>query len=153
MSDPKSDVKPDQSKPLTVQDLATLLPTMMAAIATASNQPKQASAPYREPIKAKCSECGQVKTGCEGKHVKMTVLPASFQEYFPGVILNGIKYLSNDDGHTVTVPANAESTILGIIAGYERNEQELASGRKAVRHSGVVSPGGARTMEQHSAWR
>ncbi len=147
--------KADLSKPLTVQDLATLLPSMMAAVVTATQaqRPAAQATPGQLANKPKCHECGQVKTGCEGKHIRMAVTPRDFGDYFPGVFLNGVRYFSDHENQLVTVPASAESAILGILAGYEKNEKELATGRKAVRHSGVVSPSGSRTTEQHSAWR
>ena len=130
-----------------------------AAVSATTKQPTHAIAPA--PARAgsvlrKCHDCGQAETGCEGKHVQMVVYPTRYPQhadYFPGVIINGQRYLSNDSGHKVTVPANCEASILAIVAGFEQNEQDMATGRKAERHSGRVSPHGANVQPANQAWR
>lgn len=154
MADIKTPEQKPEAKALTIEDLVKMIPTLVAstvAATNAANAPKPAVA--QNVQRQKCHECGQVKTGCEGKHVRMSVTPRDFAEYFPGVFLNGVRYFSDYEGQLVTVPAAAESAILGILAGYEKNEKELATGRKAIRHSGTVSPSGSRTTEQNAAWR
>lgn len=152
MADQKTpDQKPEA--PITMKDVMALIPTMIASAVQASKAAEPAprgAAPKQMP---KCHECGQVLSGCEGKHIQMVVHPAQFAEYFPGVIINGIKYLSNDSGHRITVPAACESTIMGIVAGFEKNEREISVGRKRDHHSGSVSPHGSSINPANAAWR
>jgi hypothetical protein len=154
-----SDIKQPEA-PVTVKQLVDLLPTL---VATAVGAAQRANAqPAAVPIRAanvapiRCHDCGQQKSACEGKHVQLVVYPTRYPQharFFPGAILNGIKYLSNDEGHTVTVPACAEATIMNLVSGYEQNEQEMAVGRKAERRSGVVSPNGTNVQQANQAWR
>ena len=153
MADNKIEPKAEPAKALTVDDLAKLLPTLVASMVTAANANKPAPGPQAQLNKPKCHECGQVKTGCEGKHVLMAVTPRDFANYFPGVFINGVRYFSDHENQLIIVPASAESAILGILAGYEKNEKELATGRKAVRHSGHVSPHGSSVSPANQAWR
>lgn len=153
MADNKIEPKAEPAKPLTVNDLAQLLPSLVASMVTATNANKPAQGPVAPLNKPKCHECGQVRTGCEGKHVLMAVTPKDFANYFPGVFINGVRYFSDHENQLVTVPASAESAILGILQGYEKNEKELATGRKAQRHSGHVSPHGSSVSPANAAWR
>lgn len=136
-----------------------MIPAAVAAAVAATSGGQRQAAPHVEaaPSKEKCHDCGQVRaTGCKGEHVEMVVFPTRYPhhaDYFRGVQLNGVTYLSNDAGHKVLVPANAESTIAGIVATFEQNEQDQAMGRKAERHSGTVSPHGNRVNPATAAWR
>jgi hypothetical protein len=136
-----------------------MIPAAIAAAITATQgtRPAAQAAPVQpNGSNPQCSECGQKRSACGGKHVQMVVFPTrfpQFADYFPGVILNGVKYLSNDDSHTVTVPAIAESDVLNTVAGFERNEHEMANGRVAERHSGTVSPRGTSFSPANAAWR
>ncbi len=153
MADNKIETKPDA--PITMKQVLDLIPTLVASAVAAgqAQRPAAQAAPAQNFNKPKCHECGQVKAGCEGKHVKMAVTPRDFTDYFPGVFINGIRYFSDHEGQLVTVPASAESAILGILQGYEKNEKELATGRKATRHSGHVSPNGSSVSPANQAWR
>ncbi len=135
-----------------------MIPAAVAAAvaATTKSAPQAAPAPKSALSIPTCTECGQKVTGCEGKHAKMVVYPVNYPQYadyFTGVILNGVKYLSNDGGHEVVVPANCVGTINAIVAGYEKNEQEMAIGRRAERHSGHVTPRGSSVQPANQAWR
>lgn len=134
-----------------------IIPSAIAAAITANNasRPAQAAPPKPPPI-GRCHECGQLVSACDKKHVQMVVYPLKYPQYadyFPGVFVNGVRYLSNDDGHPITVPAVAQAEIAGHVAGFERNEHEMANGRVAERHSGVVSPHGTAFNPASAAWR
>lgn len=156
MSDDK---KATPEAPITMKQVLELIPQMIAsAVAASSKGPVAAAAKPTNAQLPKCPECKQVRDnglggGCQGRHTLMVVHPTHHAEYFPGAIINGVKYLSNDPGHRVLVPADAASTIEGIVNGYEQNEREISVGRKAERHSGSVSPHGSSTIPQHAAWR
>lgn len=159
----KSEIKPAISDAAMAAAVKFVSEQMIpAAVAAAVSATTKQAAPAPAPTRAgpvpqqKCHDCGQVRSGCEGKHVLLAVYPQRYPQhadYFPGVILNGVKYLSNNGSHKILVPANAESTILGVVAGFEQNEHEMANGRKAERHSGHVSPHGASVQPANQAWR
>ena len=148
--------------------VGTVLVAFAAGIAVGAQQSKDApkgggagakpaqAAPPKPPQIGRCHECGQLVSACDRKHVQMVVYPLKYPQYadyFPGVFVNGVRYLSNDDGHPITVPAVAQAEIAGHVAGFERNEHEMANGRVAERHSGVVSPHGTAFNPASAAWR
>jgi hypothetical protein len=164
MSDLK---KPEQSAAQTTQDIVKqvaeammgIIPAAVATAVQAANSQRQAAAP-QAPAQvrpaARCSDCGQAVSACHGKHVQMVVYPTRYPEhaeYFQGVLLNGVKYLSNNEGHQITVPEVAFSDIKSIVAGFEQNEQDMKLGRKVERHSGTVSPHGVSFNPANQAWR
>lgn len=160
MTDVKTEPKAAPAKPedkLTMEQVLQLVPAIAAATASAMQKGQTAAAVkpvFRAP--QKCHECGQAVTGCEGKHKLMVVYPQRYPQhadYFPGVQINGIRYLSNNDHHQVLVPEAAESFIANTVAIFEQNEQDMAVGRKAVRHSGTVSPHGSNLQPANQAWR
>lgn len=154
MADIKTETKVAPAETITMKQVVDLIPTMIAsAVAAAMKGQPVSAAPARPVHAAVCQDCGQAKSGCEGKHVLMVVYPASFSEYFPGAIINGVRYLSNDPGHMVLIPEACESTILGIVAGYEKNERDISVGRKRDHNSGRVSPSGSATIPANAAWR
>ena len=154
MADTKTpDLKPAVDAPITMKDVLALIPTMIASAVQASKAASQPTSNRAATPTPQCTECRQALSGCEGKHVKMVVHPGHFAEYFPGAIINGIRYLSNDSGHMVLVPAACESTILSIVANYEQNERDMAVGRKRDHHSGSVSPHGSSVNPANAAWR
>lgn len=140
---------------------ADLIPAAVAAAVAAVKQADATAAAQRQAIPQhrapqRCTECGQQATACEGKHVDMIVYPTRYPQhadYFRGVILNGITYLSNNEGHKVRVPAAAESNILQIVQAYEQNEQEMQLGRSKQHHSGHIGPNGSSTSQAQMAWR
>lgn len=156
MADNKIDLELMKAAVKAVAD--DLLPAAIAA-ATLAAKPEaprpqlQAPAPSREI----CYQCGQaLRTGCFGKHAEMVVFPQRHPEhgdFFQGVILNGVRYLSNDESHKVLVPENAVSNISQIVQAFEQNEQEVRIGRKAERYSGRVSPSGSSVTPQTQGWR
>lgn len=171
MSDKKPDVKPEVKSETKPSDSAMaealrlvaeqMIPAAVAsAVAAVSAQRGQQSAPQGRPVHAppaaKCMDCGQELRACEGKHVLAVVYPTRYPhtaDYFMGVILNGVKYLSNDAGHKVLIPANAETAIQQIVSAYEQNEQDMSVGRKKEHRSGVIGPGGSAVVPATAAWR
>lgn len=159
MSDPTKNSPSADTLAAAIKQVAEqLIPAAIVAAVQATKAQNQPVAPQRlAPVAPqRCHECGQQKTACEGKHLKMVVFPMRYPqhaEYFQGVFLNGVRYLSNDGSHEVTVPAIAEATIRNIVSGFETDEQARAVGRKAERHSGVVTPSGAATTQATQGWR
>lgn len=154
---PELQLQPVQQSTISMDDVINkLIPAVVAAQAQVARQPTQAAAPAARKSPVICQDCRQQKTACEGKHIQMVVYPTKYPQhadYFMGVFLNGVRYLSNSPSHKVTVPEIAEATILGIVAGYEEEEQAKAVGREKMAHSGRVSPFGNRTVQQNVAWR
>jgi hypothetical protein len=86
----------------------------------------------------------------------MVVFPRRYPEhgqFFQGVYLNGVKYLSNDEGHEITVPEIAAGSIAQLVQNFENNEQETRIGRRAERFSGTLSPAGSAVTPQNIGWR
>jgi hypothetical protein len=97
------------------------------------NDEKKAVVPAPPRAHRLCHECGQAVKGCEGKHVKMVVYPTRYPEFarfFAGVTLNGKNYVSNDENHSVLVPANCVPGFTRIIQEFEDNERQMLIGRK-----------------------
>jgi len=87
----------------------------------------------------RCNECGQDKRACKSGHVSLCVYPSrypEFAEWFMGVYINGVRYLSDRPGHMVTVPKDAESGILSHIQVWEENERTTKLGKKRKHNSG-----------------
>ena len=134
-----------------------IVPLAIAA-ALGAKQPEPARAtsfqtPRRGP---ECTECKQAVSACGGRHASMVVYPQRYPEhgqFFPGYILNGVTYLSNDESHEVLVPADCVSDINGAVQRFEQNEKDMSVGRKAQRQSGVVTPQGTSFKAADAAWR
>jgi hypothetical protein len=122
------------------QVLESVLPALMAA--------REAPAPVKKTALpevvdfAMCTECGQPHMACRGRHRKCRVLPSDEDqvEWFQGVKINGVNYLSPLDGREITVPADAN--IEYMVQQWSQNERELVRGKKRIRNSGSVGPGG-----------
>lgn len=126
---------------------AEMIPAAVASAVAAVNAQNRAAAPAGPRVSAtnvnsvRCTECGQYESACEKKHTMMVVYPTTFGEaadFFTGIVLNGVRYLSNDPGHKVLVPENAASTISNMVAAFEQNEKDQLMGRKATHRSGGV---------------
>lgn len=161
MSDNKTQTPTPAPKQETLtmeQVLNQLIPASIAAAVQAVAAKQPAAQPARTAVAAapRCQLCGQEKTACEGKHVEMAVFPQRYPQhadYFTGVTINGVRYLSNDGSHKILVPAVSANEISNIVATFEENEQAMAVGRKATRHSGTVSPLGANVQPATQGWR
>lgn len=75
-------------------------------------------------------------------HVKMAVYPLrEFNaEYFQGVWINGVRYLSNTANHHIWVPKTSHGDIARIIGDAEMTEEYLMRRKKRIRNIGSVSP-------------
>lgn len=92
----------------------------------------------------KCHECRQLLRACKGQHMKMCVYPKNeeFGQFFQGVKVNGVVYLSDFPGHEITVPK--ENDIAERLQAAEQQERWNRSGRKKMRKSAHLSPEGSR---------
>ena len=96
--------------------------------------------------RGECNVCRQPLSGCEGKHVEMVVYPTRYPEhadFFPGVYINGTRYLSNDENHKVVVPAISQSDILSAVRQFEDGERAIGQSRNRRHNSGRISPNGS----------
>lgn len=99
----------------------------------------------------RCQVCRQilprgVKQG-DHTHKRMIVWANYNSEYFQGVRINGVQYLSNDDRHHILVPADANVEYL--VAQWENNERVTAEGRKHSHNSGNLN----NPQRATAAWR
>lgn len=108
----------------------------------AARQMDQAQQPQRvvPPIinRERCNDCGQMKGACKEKHKKLVVLPSDPEDatYFPGIWLNGVRYLSNNHAHVISVPE--DSAIEKILQDFEQGERRARRGRKFEHNSGSI---------------
>ena len=129
------------------------LPAMAAAMA--GNKP--ASQPVMDTGRGRtygpvCTTCGQYVTGCNNEHENMAVYTVNypeFGEFFQGVRLNGVNYLSNNENHPIPVPKAAATYITQIIKQFEHNERECRIGRQKTHNSGHI----ANPQAASAAWR
>lgn len=88
-----------------------------------------------------CGVCNQVLSACKGEHVSMVVYPTRREEFgpwFPGYKLNGIRYLSDRQGHQVLVPKCCAGEISNAIRLWEDTEANVRQGKTADHHSGSI---------------
>lgn len=97
----------------------------------------------------RCSECQQMLASCKSKHRQVAVYPVNpnHGRWFQGVIINGVTYLSNSAQHKIPIPEDANVEYL--VAEWERNEDQLLTGRQSFHDSGSVQ----RFNQATSAWR
>ena len=147
---PKTDISPELQAAINAMGMAVAA-GMQAGLQ--SSRPQPAPQPRARQI---CTVCRQDVHGCEGKHVEMVVYPTKYPKYaryFTGIQLNGVTYLSNDEGHKVLVPENAASEISAMVARAEQEEVEMRTGREVEHYAGSVSPGGSRPNAAYKGWR
>lgn len=125
--------------------IEALLPTIAAMLAQ-QQRPAGAAGP-RAPLDAgpRCPICGQFVRACggppeEGKkdtnHSKIVVYPQGgasnlqIAQWFTGVVLNGVRYLSDRPGHAIHVPKVAEADILATVERWSEEELLARVGRK-----------------------
>lgn len=94
----------------------------------------------------RCDKCLQMRRTCRDKHVLLVVAPANPRRFsrFPGIIVNGITYISPRPGAPIYVPK--ENDILRALQVYEDEEDNLREGHKLDHNSGTLSP-----IEQNQA--
>lgn len=167
MSDNKKETK-TESKPLDPAMAEALrlvaeqmIPAAVASAVAAVSSRQPAAAPSQSRMSAGpppeiCQDCKQELRACKGKHVMAVVFPQRYPhtgDYFTGIVLNGVKYLSNDASHKILIPENALTSIQQMVETYEQNEQDMSVGRKVERHSGSIGPGASGARQQHIGWR
>jgi hypothetical protein len=155
---------PEASVPLS--EISKIIQDTTVAVMAAMNANNQANAPKLPPAQTRnfgdlCPYCRQYTSACGGKeedHVEMVVYPTKypeFGEFFPGYIVNGVKYLSNDESHAIVVPKVMVTTAENAIREYEENERVTRVGRRKDHNSGHIA--NARRIEPHNAgvaaWR
>jgi hypothetical protein len=99
-----------------------------------------------------CGTCGQAEKACGREHKDIAVYPTSypeFGEWFQGVFINGVKYLSNNESHLIPVPKVAVTTFYELIRRFEQNERESRVGRSKTHQSGHIS----NPTPAQAAWR
>lgn len=86
-----------------------------------------------------CPECKQAVAACKSKHAKMVVFPKNpnYGKWFQGINLNGVKYLSHNGGHAITVPA--DNCFAYMIQQFESSELALQTERKFDHNSGMLN--------------
>lgn len=90
-----------------------------------------------------CPTCGQIavkgRYPCKGKHRMMVVFPKDehWAKWFQGCFLGGVKYLSDNSGHQVPVPA--ENDFESQIAAWVETERVNAQGKKKSWNSGSIN--------------
>lgn len=102
----------------------------------------------------KCQVCSQylppgVKQG-EHPHKRVVVFPRSKRhgKWFQGLIINGVRYLSNNASHSILVPEGLDMTLLD---NWEENEEVLREGREATHDSGDIN--NPKRADHTSGWR
>lgn len=137
-----------------------MLPTIAAMMAQGQGGPAPKYRPPQDPG-PRCPTCGQYLKACggpppEGKedvnHSWISVFPkgiaaqAEFSEWFTGVTLNGVRYLSAEPGHRIPVPKVAEADIIAMIERWSEEEILARTGRKVkVSRYNPVTRGDAAT--------
>lgn len=121
-----------------------MLPTVVAMLA--QQQPRvMGGRPVHQDPGPRCHICGQYAKACGGppaegakdtNHAWISVFPrgiagqAEFADWFTGVIINGVTYLSNGPGHRIPVPKVAEADINATVAKWSEEEVLSRVGRK-----------------------
>lgn len=109
-----------------------------------------------------CNDCrqkGPKQPSCKAEgHTKMVVYPTlhpRFGPWFPGAIINGVRYLSTNRREKVLVPTACVSQITKQIADWEENEiSTMLGGRTAEHDSGEIQEGGGGKQKTAVAgWR
>lgn len=133
---------------LTVKAVMNEMVPAMAALQR-SEQPKMQQAGKHIARWKTCNECKQRGPNgipCEGEHTTMVVYPVRyphFGKFFQGVMINGIRYLSDNRRQRILIPTAMISTITKIITDFEDNEYAQAMGRTAEHDSGSMADPGA----------
>jgi hypothetical protein len=166
MSDPKKqDQKPTPAPQTEVQTRQDETAAIAAAVAQktleavlpsliASLRAGQAPAPVQKragPSARRCDVCGfptkDGKSEC-AEHEAVVAYPTKYPEWgdwFTGIVINGVKVLSNHESHSVLVPKGTADTVRLMVQEWERSERLLRMERERNnrRGSGAVGNNGA----------
>lgn len=138
---PSAPVAEMSVKDLVKEIVSEVLPTAVAVAVQAGKPVPTATqvAASKYPPGIRCGDCGQYLTACKEEHVQMVVFPKRNPKkngkWFQGVFINGVRYLSVNSSHRITVPKNAE--IAHLVQQWEKNEEELSTGREVNHDSGI----------------
>lgn len=101
---------------------------------------------------------GNVKVNPRINHIAAYVGPRNHRlfKWFQGIIVGGVRYLSDRPGHTIWIPK--KSDVLTLINTWENDQEDLLQGRKAEGHGpmGFVGPGQSvnkMDSQQYLGWR
>ena len=147
---------------VTQKTLEAILPSLMQTLskgqapAPLAQNPSQQRYIPRES-KRRCDVCGwflndKSKSSCD-EHDEVVLYPQN-EDYGPhflthGLVLGGVKYMSEGPQHRIQVPKGAKDTLLHMLQEYERAEKEMRTGRQKKRNLGTVSPAGVKTNPTH----
>lgn len=121
--------------------MTAALPLAMAGVAQILKPAPAATAPAPEFASSdRCDKCLQLRRVCKNLHVKLKVHPENPRRFerFPGIIVNGIHYISPRFGAAIFVPLHND--ILQTIQTWENEEDNLREGHVLNHNSGVLSP-------------
>lgn len=158
------DKAPEEKRPLPL-DLAEIIKavigeTLPVAVAVAAKTLAESKSKSSDAdIKAKrngetCQACSQRDNACLGEHKEVVLFAQSNRnaKFFPGCIINGVRYLSNSRQHKILVPKRANVEVM--LADWERCENDMVDGRSAEHNSGFITMTNKSGYRQaHSAWR
>lgn len=129
-----------------------------ATVTAVQSIPKQNNANNnvnKKPI-VQCGKCFQNENACKGKHVKMVVYPERYPEFakwWPGVVINGVRYISHTPNVKILVPEKQYSTIVNAIKTFEENERTVNISRSKTHVSGSIGRRGTGAVKAEMAWR
>lgn len=146
MSDPKTPAVPPKADVSQFKEMAQaigqeMLAVVLASQKSASNEAALKNIPPAIKSREICHACRQPLTACKGEHTMMVVYPKKYTEFgsfFPGIILNGERYLSNDEQHQVLVPSACVADFDNRIRAFETNEREIGQSRSKQHHNGDI---------------
>lgn len=138
--------------------MSEMLPALMVAMKPVEAPATSRQAKVREVICRVCLQKGPGKPPCNGEHISMVVFPVKYPRFgawFPGCIINGVRYLSSDRRQRILVPKACEGQIIKQISDYEENEMDMSQGRVAQHNSGDIGETGSRVTPAtaSSGWR
>lgn len=120
-----------------------LMPAIASAVLQGKTPNVVAAGPAQRVPVIRCGECGQDKRACaKTGHTKMVVYPSrypEFAEWFMGVYINGVRYLSDHPSHQIIVPTDAVAGIKTHVQVWEDNERTTKLGKKRKHNSGDVN--------------
>lgn len=126
--------------------ISEALPLALAAMGTTLGQAMNPNKAKEEKARAeftssdRCEKCLQMRIVCKNVHVLLNVAPANPRRYarFPGIIVNGVTYISPRPGAPIYVPK--DNDILYKLQRWEDEEDNLREPHKLDHNSGTLSP-------------
>ena len=148
-ADHTADLVAKIAKSLASEMVPALVATQLSAVQ--ASQPKYAAPVVKST--EECTVCRQHLAACKGEHTFMVVFPKNteYSKFFQGVFINGRKYASDHDQHSVPVPTVAAAEIGNIVRNFENNEREMMNGKQRTRMLGEL--GEAASNKSLAGWR